>query len=154
MSAATRQLPDESATEALGAALQRCRPAFGSVWLTGDLGAGKTTLVRGLLRAAGYRGAVRSPTYTLVETYELGDTPLYHLDLYRLSDPEELEFIGLREFVDTGLMLVEWPMRGVGVLPAPALSIHLAHTESGRLARLVTEHPDWPLPDVIIQAIP
>lgn len=153
MSGVTRHLPDESATEALGAALQRCRPASGSVWLTGDLGAGKTTLVRGLLRAGGCRGAVRSPTYTLVETYELGDTPVHHLDLYRLSDPEELEFIGLREFVDTGLMLVEWPARGAGVLPAPDLSIDLAHTGSGRLARLVTEHPDWPTADAIIQAM-
>ena len=144
MTRAQGHLVDEAATEALGAALQRHQPARGCVHLIGDLGAGKTTLVRGWLRAAGHAGAVRSPTYTLIEPYALGDERLFHLDLYRLSDPEELEFIGLRELLDDGLLMVEWPDRGQGVLPSPGLQVQLAVTGHGRRARLDARPDEWP----------
>ncbi|MEX0430898.1 tRNA (adenosine(37)-N6)-threonylcarbamoyltransferase complex ATPase subunit type 1 TsaE [Spiribacter insolitus] len=153
MSAAERYLPDEAATESLGAVLQGRRPRYGCVHLTGDLGAGKTTLVRGFLRAAGHQGAVRSPTYTLIEPYELADGAVFHLDLYRLSDPEELEFIGLRELLDAGLLLVEWPERGEGVLPAPGLRVHLALSGSGRLAHLEAVSGEWPDPRTMVDAL-
>lgn len=151
MNRARVDLADEAATEALGAMLERYRPDRGCVHLVGDLGAGKTTLVRGLLRAAGHRGAVRSPTYTLVEPYELAARRVYHLDLYRLADPEELEFIGLRELVDTGLLLVEWPMQGKGVLPPPDLSVHLATAGDGRRATLDRQGSAWPEPAAMIE---
>ncbi len=153
MKVAALNLPDEATTEALGALLQAHRPRHGCVHLTGDLGAGKTTLVRGFLRAAGHEGAVRSPTYTLIEPYELADGMVFHLDLYRLSDPEELEFIGLRELLDAGLLLVEWPERGQGVLPAPGLRVHLALSGCGRLADLEVAPGEWPDPRRMVEAV-
>lgn len=133
-----RFLPDSRATEALGAALAPGLAAEGGVlYLQGELGAGKTTLVRGLLRALGHRGAVRSPTYTLVEPYELQGRRLHHLDLYRLADPEELEFIGIRELDSPqGVVLIEWPERGAGLLPPPDLSIMLRLRDQAREAEL------------------
>jgi len=132
----TLTLPDEGATRSLGAALAEALPA-GLVCLRGELGAGKTTLVRGLLRHLGHEGAVRSPTYTLVETYTPGQRRVHHLDLYRLADPEELEFIGLRDLLQPGdLVLVEWPERGAGVLPEPVLTLTLEHTGAGREVHL------------------
>ena len=151
MTRAVVDLVDEAATEALGATLARHRPDRGCVHLVGDLGAGKTTLTRGFLRAAGHCGAVRSPTYTLVEPYDLATGRVYHLDLYRLADPEELEFIGLRELVDTGLLLVEWPVRGEGVLPAPDLSVHLVVAGNGRQATLSCRGSAWPVPSAMIE---
>lgn len=128
-------LADADATEAMGAALARC-PALEQVrriHLEGDLGAGKTTLVRGLLHALGHRGAVRSPTYTLLEPYEFPDLTVLHLDLYRVADPEELEYLGLREQSDARtLWLVEWPERGSGWLPSPDLVIVLDREGEGR----------------------
>lgn len=136
LNALSLTLADERATRALGAALAETVPA-GVVCLYGELGAGKTTLVRGLLRHLGHAGAVRSPTYTLVETYEPDGRRVHHLDLYRLGDPEELEFIGLRDLLQPAdLVLVEWPERGEGVLPAPVLSVTLSHTGEAREARL------------------
>jgi len=129
-------LPDAEATEALGARLaQSISP--GIVYLQGDLGAGKTTLTRGLLRALGHQGRVRSPTYTLVEPYRFARSVVYHLDLYRLADPEELEWLGLRDMLDEhALLLVEWPERGIGVLPAADLVIRLEYSGSGRRVTL------------------
>lgn len=128
-------LADETDTEALGAAIARCLPATVIISLDGDLGAGKTTLVRGLLRALGHRGPVRSPTYTLVESYEVGGYRLHHLDLYRVADPEELEFLGLRDLLSPpSVLLVEWAERGAGVLPSADIEIGLSVSGSGREA--------------------
>ena len=130
-------LPDEVATQSLGAALAETAPGSGWLALHGDLGAGKTTLVRAFLRALGYTGRVVSPTYTLVETYEIANTRIAHYDLYRMNDPEELEWMGAREdFAGDTLCLVEWPERGAGVLPPPDLEIHLLHFDDSRRAQM------------------
>lgn len=130
-------LADENSHVAFGEVLGRVFAGLGRIYLDGELGAGKTTLTRGILRAYGYKGAVKSPTYTLIEPYELDGRRIYHLDLYRLSDPEELEFIGGRDVLDDdALCLVEWPSRGDGWLPQADLTIHLALANSGRLATL------------------
>jgi tRNA threonylcarbamoyladenosine biosynthesis protein TsaE len=132
------QLNSEEAQVAFGEALGRVLQGHGLVYLEGDLGAGKTTLTRGILRAYGHHGAVKSPTYTLVEPYELGSQRVYHLDLYRLADPEELEFIGGRDVLaDDALTIVEWPSRGEGWLPVPDIRLLLEVTDPGRLASLV-----------------
>lgn len=112
------------------------RPAL--VFLAGDLGAGKTTFVRGFLRGLGYQGTVRSPTYTLLEPYPLGGLTLYHLDLYRLSDPEELEYLGLRDLLaEDALVFIEWPEKGDGWLPPADLSVEMTHRDGGRELRFV-----------------
>lgn len=105
----------------------------GIIHLHGDLGAGKTTLTRGILRGFGYEGAVKSPTYTLVEPYEFERCNIYHFDLYRLSDPEEVSYLGTEDyFSDRNLCIVEWAERGAGVLPAPDISLQLVGAGSGR----------------------
>ncbi|WP_425603345.1 tRNA (adenosine(37)-N6)-threonylcarbamoyltransferase complex ATPase subunit type 1 TsaE [Luteimonas endophytica] len=130
-------LADEAATGALARALAASAPAAAVVYLHGDLGAGKSTLARAWLRALGVAGTVRSPTYTLVERYPLaGGGEAVHLDLYRIGDPGELEFLGLDE-ARAALWLVEWPERGAGALPAPDLSVELAIAGPGRDARLL-----------------
>ncbi|HEY0341298.1 MAG TPA: tRNA (adenosine(37)-N6)-threonylcarbamoyltransferase complex ATPase subunit type 1 TsaE [Steroidobacteraceae bacterium] len=123
-------------TEDFGARLASARPGgdntLSVVYLAGDLGAGKTTLTRGLLRSLGVTGSVRSPTYTLVEIYEIGALTVLHLDLYRLSDPAELDNLGLREWATSGhLWLVEWPERGVGRLPGADLIVRLTAGDEG-----------------------
>src|SRR5690606_17110936 len=172
-------LPDETATEQLGRLLARAtRPApaeadtrrehgtlGGRIFLAGDLGAGKTTLTRGLLRGYGYQGAAKSPTYTLVEPYELADCNLYHFDLYRLADPEEIEFLGVWEYLeDANLCVIEWAEKGKGHLPSPDLEIIIAQEDQGRraswqarsekgelikqrLSVLIDQETDWREPD-------
>ncbi len=118
---------------AFGERLARLFQGGERCYLQGDLGAGKTTLVRGILQGRGHRGAVKSPTYTLIEPYELGEHVFYHLDLYRLGDPEELEWIGIRDlFSDQAVSLIEWPERGAGILPTPDLAVRIMHAGDAR----------------------
>lgn len=136
------ELRDPEAQVAFGEALGRLLPRRLVVYLEGDLGTGKTTLVRGMLRGLGYRGTVRSPTFTLVEPYALGTLDAYHLDLYRLGEPEELEYLGLRDYLEPGVLcLVEWPERGAGYLPPPDLVVRIEYADEGRRLELAAETP-------------
>lgn len=119
-------LPDEAATLALGAALAKGLQPGLYIELIGDLGAGKTTLVRGLLRALDYQGRVKSPTFTLVEQYSFLSFNLYHFDLYRFEDPEEWGDAGFREYFNPhSVCLVEWPQKALGGLPPADLTLRL-----------------------------
>lgn len=134
-------LSDAAATELLGARLAGALPERAVVHLHGDLGAGKSTLARALLRALGVTGTIRSPTYTLVEQYLLPAGGLaLHLDLYRIGNPGELEFLGL-DPADARLWLVEWPERGQGALPPADLEIDLAVDGEGRRCVLRPQTP-------------
>lgn len=136
-------LADAAATDALGARLAASRPARAIVHLIGDLGAGKSTLARALLRALGVQGTIRSPTYTLIERYPLPDGgEAAHLDLYRLGDAAELDFLGIDELeANAALWLVEWPSRGAGRLPPADLALHLGFAGSGREVHLQALSP-------------
>ncbi len=132
------QAPDEVAMVLIGGRLAAVLPAGAVVYLVGGLGMGKTTLTRGVVQGLGHGGAVKSPTYTLVEPYEFGELKLYHFDLYRLGDAEELEFMGIRDyFGGDALCLVEWPERGEGVLPPADLVITIEREGTGRRLRLL-----------------
>jgi len=133
----SRIITSPEAMEVLAAKMAAVIHAPCLVFLSGELGAGKTTFVRGFLRQLGYTGTVKSPTYTLVEPYQLGDNTIYHFDFYRLADPEELEAMGIRDYFDgRGICLVEWPENGQALLPEPDISIHIDINELGRLVTL------------------
>jgi len=126
-------LADEAATIAFGQRLAKAINSKGLLTLSGNLGSGKTTLSRGLIQSYGHSGAVKSPTYTLVEPYEIGEKRIYHFDLYRMEDPEELEFIGLWDYLtQEALIIIEWPEKAFGVLPPADLAIQLEPQEKGR----------------------
>lgn len=113
-----------------------------TVNLSGELGAGKTTLSRGLIQALGHNGTVKSPTYALVEPYEFENIDLFHFDLYRLSDPEELEYMGIRDyFTDRSVCIVEWPDRGHGLMPIADISITMKYVGTGREVEITSGTP-------------
>jgi len=136
-------LADSAEMESLGGKIARAlADSGGCVTLTGQLGAGKTTLVRGALRGLGYDGVVKSPTYTLMEEYPLAQRRVFHLDLYRLADAEELEYLGLRDaLVEDPLIFVEWPDRGSGALPEVDLAVQIEYRQQGRRVCLQSLSP-------------
>jgi tRNA threonylcarbamoyladenosine biosynthesis protein TsaE len=137
-----KQLKTAEATEALGARLAADLRIGSVIFLRGELGAGKTTLVRGLLRGLGHEGAVKSPTYTLIEPYFLPTHAIFHFDLYRLKHPEELEFLGVRDYLQAqGVYLIEWPERGEGFLPPADVDVFIYSTDDGRVARFEALSP-------------
>ena len=126
-------LNNVEATEAFGSLLLQALPEKCLIFLHGQLGAGKTSLVRGMLRGAGFEGTVRSPTYSLVEEYKLSQKSIYHFDLYRLKDPEELEWMGIGDYLnDKALCVIEWPEMGAGFLPTADLEVFLNVVDQGR----------------------
>lgn len=134
----TRFLPDEQATAELARRVWRVLPENPSGWillLRGELGAGKSTFARALIAEAGHRGAVPSPTYTLVEPYNIDDIKIYHIDLYRISDEEELEYLGWSD-LDDGFRIIEWPERAPGLRQQADLELRLDYQDSGRCAEL------------------
>ena len=134
------ELPDEAATLAFGAQLAQTLQAGLVIYLHGDLGAGKTTLTRGLLRGLGFSGKVKSPTYTLVEPYTISSLYLYHFDLYRFADPYEWEEAGFRDYFNRdSVCLIEWPEKAAGLLPAPDLLIRLAPSGTGRSVEIAAQ---------------
>lgn len=130
-------LPDEAATENLGRMLAKTFQPGVVVYLVGDLGTGKTTLVRGLLRALGYEGVVKSPTYTLIEHYSVGGFEIYHWDLYRIRVAEELNYMGQSDFFDgRAVHLIEWPEKGGGCIVKADLACSLRFESDGRVSRV------------------
>jgi tRNA threonylcarbamoyladenosine biosynthesis protein TsaE len=134
------EVAGEARQEALGMQLAQQIVPPCILCLEGELGTGKTTLARGILRGFGYQGRVKSPTYTLLEPYELDHLACYHFDLYRLADPEELTFLGIEDLLrGDAVLLVEWPERGRGVLPAPDLVITIRYRGQGRVVQFTSQ---------------
>ena len=130
-------LNNENETVALGAIIGALTEGGEVIYLRGNLGAGKTTFVRGFLNAMGHNGNVKSPTYTLIEPYSINGKNIYHFDLYRINDPEELEAMGIRDYCDgKSICLYEWPEQGEKVVPVADIIISLMHTDSGRQAKI------------------
>ncbi|MEM7252447.1 MAG: tRNA (adenosine(37)-N6)-threonylcarbamoyltransferase complex ATPase subunit type 1 TsaE [Pseudomonadota bacterium] len=124
--------------EALGASFASAGVRRGIVHLVGELGSGKTTFVRGYLRGSGWRESVKSPTYTIVEPYEQSELRVYHFDLYRIGDPDELEWMGFRDYCrDDALLFIEWPERAEGYLPSPTAALDFQWSRSGRTVTLI-----------------
>ena len=138
-----RELLGEAEMVEFGRALGSAVVNTGAViFLEGELGMGKTTLCRGVLCACGHRGKVKSPTYTLVEPYEFEHIRVYHFDLYRLGDPEELEYLGVRDYFDSGsLCLVEWAEKGGLFLPPPDIVVRIAAVAGGRVLNVEAQTP-------------
>lgn len=137
-------LANETATIAVGTALADIvKSALNHgiiVYLAGDLGAGKTTLSRGFVQGMGHKGHVKSPTYTLVEPYDLAPWQVYHFDLYRLSDPEELEYMGIRDYFNANCCcFIEWPEKGAGLLAKADVLINIAYVDEQRNITLIAE---------------
>lgn len=130
-------LKDEAETIAFGAKLATIVSPGNILYLQGDLGSGKTTFVRGILKGFGFKGTIKSPTYTLVEGYEFNWGSAYHFDLYRLTTPEELESMGIREYFDqNAVIIVEWPERGKGFLPLPDIEFLFKYSKDKREVEL------------------
>lgn len=138
MTALHFETASEAQTEALGRRVAALLPRVRLIYVRGPLGAGKTTFIRGLLRGLGHEGPVKSPTFTLVEPYRVGGVSLYHFDLYRVEDPAELEFLGLRDYLGRDdVCVVEWPERAGAVLPPPDIDVMIRSTNNrGRDVRL------------------
>ncbi|TCP95725.1 tRNA threonylcarbamoyladenosine biosynthesis protein TsaE [Cricetibacter osteomyelitidis] len=140
-------IPNENAMIEFGAKLMHILAGTKSnhgitLFLNGDLGAGKTTLSRGMIQSLGHQGNVKSPTYTLVEEYHLQGKHIYHFDLYRLSDPEELEFMGIRDYFSTdSICLLEWAEKGQGILPPADLLVNISYADTARNIELIANSP-------------
>jgi tRNA threonylcarbamoyladenosine biosynthesis protein TsaE len=133
-------IPDEEAMLVFGETLAKAITGGAIVYLYGQLGAGKTTLVRGILRSMGYEDKVKSPTYTIVEPYEIGSVIVYHFDLYRLNTPDELEQIGMADYAGAdAICLIEWPEKGFPLLPMPDLACYIEIKDQGRVLRVESQ---------------
>ena len=142
---------DEQSMKAFGSALLDACSSAGIITLQGDLGTGKTTIVRGALESRGIVSGVRSPTYTLVENYPLEPLAIAHFDLYRLADAEELEYLGFRDYLNAStLCFIEWPERAGSMLDSAGLQVHLAYADG---CRRISLHATNPWGDAIIQAL-
>ena len=145
MTELTQYIPDEGTMLRFGKKLAEVlvkQPQDNAIvlYFNGDLGAGKTTLTRGMVQGLGYQGNVKSPTYTLVEEYNIAGKMIYHFDLYRLADPEELEFMGIRDyFADNTICLIEWAEKGAALLSPPDLLVNIGYAENARNIELVAQ---------------
>lgn len=139
---------------AFASALARAEPKAIVVFVEGELGAGKTTLVAGILFALGAQGPVRSPTYTLIETYEAAGRQLHHMDLYRLTDPQEVEPLGIRDLLlPSSVLLIEWPSRAAGMLPLADLELLIEYGEGAADVRVVRFTPNTQCGNKLVEAI-